>query len=179
MSTHYFRFDCGAAAPQRAPLLERLLARADPATAAVNWRVDAFRVLAPHTAAPGVAAAALFAEWGPANSAETVFIATPVHYVAEMSDVRLAAQGILTLRQAESAALAEDFNHVWRGSGIRLHAGCRAVLFCLVAGALDAVTRDPEDVLDRHIADHLPSGAGAARLRRLMSEIEMWLFEHG
>jgi len=33
-------------------------------------------------------------------------------------------------------------------------------------------------VLDRQIENHLPTGAGAARLRRLMSEIEMWLFEH-
>jgi hypothetical protein len=33
-------------------------------------------------------------------------------------------------------------------------------------------------VLDRHIADYLPAGADAPRLRRLMSEIEMWLFEH-
>jgi hypothetical protein len=178
VSTHYFRFDVGAGARQRAPTLERLLARAGRAAAAMNWRHDAFRVLAPHAPPPGVGAAALFAEMGPVSSTETVFIATPVHYLAEMSDVRLAVRGIIALRQPECDVLAEDFNQVWRGSGIRLHAGRRAVLFCIVEGALDAVTRDPEDVLGRHIADYLPSGGGGARLRRLMSEIEMWLFEH-
>jgi len=178
VSTHYFRFDAGAAARQRAPLLERLLARANPVAAAPDWRVDAFRVLAPDAAAPGIGAAALFAEQGPMAGAATVFIATPVHYIAEMSAVRLAAQGVLRLEQPESAALAADFNHVWRGSGIRLHAGRDAVLFCIVDAAVEARTRDPEDVLDRYIADYLPSGAGAARLKQLMSEIELWLFEH-
>jgi hypothetical protein len=39
-------------------------------------------------------------------------------------------------------------------------------------------TRDPEDVLDQHIENYLPAGPDAPRLRRLMSEVEMWLFEH-
>jgi hypothetical protein len=178
VSTHYFRFDAGAATRQRAPLLERLLARANSAAVAPDWRVDAFRVLAPDAPVPGIGAAALFAERGPMNCAATVFIATPVHYIAEMSDVRLAAQGVLTLEPPESDALAGDFNHVWRGSGIGLHARRDAVLFCIVDAALDVLTRDPEDVLDRYIANYLPSGAGAARLKQLMSEIELWLFEH-
>jgi hypothetical protein len=107
-----------------------------------------------------------------------VFLATPVHYVAEMSNVRLPADGILSLRRSEADALAADFNRVWNDAGIRLLAGRRADLYCVVDHALDVTTRDPEDVLDRRIENHQPAGAAAPRLRRLMSEIEMWLFEH-
>jgi hypothetical protein len=177
--THYFRFTRrGAANRQRSQLLERLLARADASAAVTDWRADAFRVIAPKMISmPGVGAAALYAERGLVDAA-SVFVATPVHYVAEMSNVRLPADGILSLRQSEADALAVDFNRVWNDAGVRLLAGRCADLFCVVDQALDATTHDPEDVLDRHIEEHLPSGAAAPRLRRLMSEIEMWLFEH-
>ena len=183
MSIHYFRFTRrGAGSPQRAPLLERLLARADTSTVVTDWRADAFRLIAPQSAMPGVGAAALCAEQGLIDAA-SVFIATPVHYLAEMSNVRLAAHGILSLSRAEADALAADFNRVWHDAGIRLVSGRSQTprapdLFCVTDRVLDAVTRDPEDVLDRHIEDYLPAGPDAPRLRRLMSEIEMWLFEH-
>jgi hypothetical protein len=87
------------------------------------------------------------------------------------------------LSRAEADALAADFNRVWHDAGIRLVSGRSQTprapdLFCVTDRVLDAVTRDPEDVLDRHIEDYLPAGPDAPRLRRLMSEIEMWLFEH-
>jgi hypothetical protein len=179
VSTHYFRITRrGALNRERAPLLERLLARADGSTAVADWRVDAFRLIAPAmTSMPGVGAAALYGDVGAVDAA-SVFLATPVHYVADMSNVRLPADGILSLRRPEADALAADFNRVWKDAGIRLLAGRRADLYCLVDDALDVTTHDPEDVLDRRIENHLPGGAAAPRLRRLMSEIEMWLFEH-
>jgi hypothetical protein len=180
VSIHYFRFTHrGTGSRQRTRLLERLLARADTPTAVTDWRADAFRLIAPRSASmPGVGAAALCAEQGLVDAA-SVFIATPVHYVAEMSNVRLAADGILSLSPPDADALAADFNRVWHDAGIRLVSGrSQTPLFCLTDRALDVATRDPEDVLDRHIENHLPSGADAPRLRQLMSEIEMWLFEH-
>jgi len=176
--THYFRFTYrGAVNRQRSRLLERLLVRADAPTEVTDWRADAFRLIAPKlTPMPGVGAAALFADIGTVN-AGSVFLATPVHYAAEMSGVRLPADGILFLSQAEAEVLAVDFNLVWSDAGIRLLAGRRA-LFCAVDQALDVTTHDPEGVLDQRIDDHLPTGADAPRLRQLMSEIEMWLFEH-
>ena len=180
MSIHYFRFTHrGTGSRQRTRLLEQLLARADTPTAVTDWRADAFRLIAPRSASmPGVGAAALCAEQGLVDAA-SVFIATPVHYVAEMSNVRLAADGILSLSPPDADALAADFNRVWHDAGIRLVSGrSQTPLFCLTDRALDVATRDPEDVLDRHIENHLPSGADAPRLRQLRSEIEMWLFEH-
>jgi hypothetical protein len=178
VSTHYFRFSRqGAVDRQRSPLLERLLARADASAAVADWRRDAYRIIAPDVPMPGIAAAMLFADSGPVD-AVSVFLATPVHYLAEMSNVRLPADGILSLNRSEADALALDFNRVWDGAGIRLVAGGHADLFCVIDEALDADTEDPENALDGYIENHLPGGADAARLRRLMSEIEMWLFEH-
>jgi hypothetical protein len=179
VSTHYFRFTRrGAVDRERAPLLERLLARADGSTAVADWRVDAFRLIAPTvTTMPGVGPAALYSDVGAVDAA-SVFLATPVHYVAEMSNVRLPADGILSLRQSEADVLAADFNRVWKDAGIRLLAGRRADLYCLIDRALDVTTHDPEEVLDRRIENHQPAGAAGPRLRGLMSEIEMWLFEH-
>jgi hypothetical protein len=191
VSSHYFRFTHrSAVTPHRSRLLERLLAGADACTPITDWRADAFRVIAPQMgsvpavgsvpgvdAVPGVGAAALCAERGWVDAA-SVFVATPVHYVAEMHNVRLAADGILSLRTSEAEALAADFNRVWMDAGVRLVAGRCADLFCLLDEPVSVTTCDPEDVLDRHIADHLPGGAAAPRLRQLMSEMEMWLFEH-
>ena len=179
MFTHYFRFTrYGAVNRRRSQLLERLLARADDSAAVTDWRADAFRLIAPSVASmPGVGAAAACAQIGAVDAA-SVLLATPVHYIAEMSNVRLPADGILSLRQAEADALAVDFNRVWNDAGIRLLAGRSADLYCLLDQALDVMTHDPEEVLDQRIETYLPSGTAAARLRQLMSEIEMWLFEH-
>jgi hypothetical protein len=176
--THYFRLTHrGEDSRHRCRLLERLLARAAAPERISNWRVDAFRVIAPAGAFPGVGAAALCAAGGTADG--SVFMATPVHYVAEMNNVRLASDGILRLSSAEALTLCDDFNRVWAGAGNRLTAGASGELFCVIDGSIAAATKDPEDALGLHIADYLPSaGADAPRLRQLMSEIEMWLFEH-
>ena len=179
MSAQYFRFSARTAAePQRCPLLEQLLARADKSAPVSDWRNDAFRVLAPPgVSMPAVAAAALFAERG-AMQAAWVCMATPVHYLAEMNNVRLAAEGMPGLRCDEAETLALDFNRVWSDSGIRMTAGRSADLYCIFDRALQVTMRDPEDVVGRHIEEYLPVGGGAPVLKQLMSEMEMWLFEH-
>jgi hypothetical protein len=179
VSSQYFRFVARDTARRRSPLLEQLIARADDGAPVADWRADAFRVIAPPQAAsmPAVAAAALCADRG-AVSAAWVCAATPVHYVAEMASVRLAEEGMLSLQPAEAEALASDFNRVWKDSGIRMTAARSAQLFCIFDRALEVGTRDPEDVLGQHIEEYLPAGADAARLTQLISETEMWLFEH-
>jgi len=176
--THYFRLaHRGAAGRERCALLERLLAGAGAPAAVGDWRAAAFNVIAPTVPMPGIGAAALCAEGGVAVGS-TIFLATPVHYVAELNNVRLPVDGILTLSQPEAVALAADFNRVWQGAGMRLLAGRCAALYCAIDEPIAAATCDPEHVLGRHIAEGMPTGGGAAPLRRLMSEIEMWLFEH-
>jgi hypothetical protein len=194
VSIHYFRFTlCDTVDRKRSRLLEALLARADGSREAKHWRDDAFRILAPQASSvPGVGAAALCGQRGGAVVAHaqgasvhgtaaaggTVFMATPVHYVAEMSNVRLPADGLLALERPEAEKLFTDFNRVWGDAGVRLEVGRRADLFCVMDQSLAATTRDPVDALGRHIESYLPTGEGAPRLRQLMSEIEMWLFDH-
>ncbi|MEO7205887.1 MAG: hypothetical protein ABI356_15810 [Steroidobacteraceae bacterium] len=193
MSSQYFRFVARDSSHRRVPLLEQLIARADDGAPVVDWRADAFRVIAPRAASmPAVAAAALCADRAAVDTATVdtatvdtaavsgswVCAATPVHYTAEMTSVRLASDGMLSLTTAAAETLASDFNRIWKGSGIRMFASRSAQLFCIFDSPLEVVTRDPEDVLDRHIEEFLPAGEDAARLRQLISETEMWLFEH-
>jgi hypothetical protein len=183
LTSLYFRIRAAAAAPPQSwPLLERLLARADGKVPVTDWRADAIRsqtlsgqALSPEPFAAGPVA--LIAASGQVDGAWAC-IATPVHYTAEMSNVRLARDGILRLGAERAAALALDFNRVWRDSGIHLGVGKFADLFCIFDRPLAVATQDPERVLDRHIEGFLAQGADAPRLRQLMSEMEMWLFEH-
>jgi hypothetical protein len=178
VSSQYFRFLSRSAEPRRSALLEQLLARTDAFRPVSDWRAEAFRLLAPQTASvPAIASAALCADCGAVDAA-WVCLATPVHYVAEMTSVRMPQDGILSMTPAAADALAMHFNQVWNDSGIRLMTGGSARLYCIFEQTLHVTTRDPQDVLDRHIEEYLPAGADAPRLRRLMSEIEMWLFEH-
>ena len=177
--SHYFRFGRRREEePQRLPLLEQLLARADGPAPVTDWRADAFRLIAATgEVMPGLGAAALFASQGKVKGG-AVFVATPVHYEAEMSNVRLAADGLLSSTLAEAAALALDFNRVWDDAAVRLVAAHSGRLFFVFDGPLAVSTQDPELAKGRHIEKYFPSGADAAKLRRLMSETEMWLFEH-
>jgi hypothetical protein len=178
VSDQYFRFLARDTSRRRSTLLEQLLARADDGVSVADWRADAFRVIAPQAAGlPAVAAAALYADRGAVDAA-WVCAATPVHYVAEMTSVRLPADGMLSLTAAGADSLATDFNRVWQGSGIRMTASRSAQLFCTFDRALQVRTCDPEQVLGMHIEEFLPTGADSARLRQLISETEMWLFEH-
>jgi hypothetical protein len=127
---------------------------------------------------PSIAATALRAD-REAVDAAWVCMATPVQYVAEMTRVRLPEGGILSLAPAAAESLAADFNRVWSGAAVRLTAAGSGQLFCLFDRPLSVMTRDPFRVLGQSIEDYLPVGEDAAVLRQLISETEMWLFEHG
>jgi hypothetical protein len=177
VSSQYFRFVARDSSHRRVSLLEQLIARADDWAPVADWRAEAFRVIAPQAAMPAVAPAALCADRGAVDAA-WVCAATPVRYEAEMSSVRMPVDGMLSLTLAAAETLASDFNRVWSGSGIRMTAARSAQLFCIFDRAFEVLTHDPEDVLDRHIEEFLPAGEDAAPLKQLISETEMWLFEH-
>ena len=161
----------------RAPLLERLLARAEPLDAEKDWRQRAFELVAGVTVMPGIGAAALCAELGPIEGA-AVFIASPVHCEAGMVSVRMSANGLIRLDRAEASQLAHEFNHDFADGAQRLVAVPSGRLFYVLATAMTVATCDPLDVCGRDIGPLLPDGPDGSRLRRLSSEIEMWLFEH-
>ncbi len=190
MSIVFIRFPAppGDAHPgdalQRAPLLERLLARADGCTEVADWRLEAYRVLADGSeAAPAVGPAALhaalrFGAGASASRSATAYVATPVHCVAAMTNVRLPPGGVLRLESAEAAELADDFNRVFAAGAQRLIAAPDGSLSCVFESGVMATGADPLSVVGHDIHGFLPSGPGGASVRRLMCEIEMWLFEH-
>lgn len=180
MSIVYIRFTAhGSDALQRSPLLERLAARAASAVPVANWRAEAFHAVAPEgTPMPPIAAAALRAAPRASGPGAWVCVATPVHLSAGMSSVTLPQDGILDLEPSEADTLAADFNRVFGGAGMRMTLGRAAVLLCVFDATLDVETHDPETVAGHDLFGFQPAGTDGPRLRRLMSEIEMWLFDH-
>ncbi len=143
-----------------------------------SWRAEALELLLARGApVPEVAPLGLIADRGPEPGAWVCF-ATPVHCAATMTSVRLSPAGILSLAAAEAAALAQDFARVFHDSRRRLVAGRSGALFLVLPAPLAAATHDPGDALDQDVWDFLPSGPDAPALRSLMSEIELWLFDH-
>jgi hypothetical protein len=198
LSVVYVRFPLGrgdAADPRSAArVLCRLLARADGPTAIEDWREDAIRfVTNGECAAPAVGPVGLWAASREAattaragggadrdarDSGAYACVATPLHCVAGMSSVGLPPGGILRLDADEAREFAADFNHVFQGSGRCLIAAPKVGLLCVFDRPLVALTLDPERAVGFGIGPYLPTGRDAAALRGLMSEIEMWLFDH-
>ena len=162
---------------ERVPVLERLLTRATAPSHVADWRVDAFRAIAGADAPmPSVAAAAAFA--ADVVPAAWYGIATPVHLVAGMTKVTLSEGGLLDLEPGDARSLAVDFNRVFGDAGVRLAVGRHAVLLCVFDRVFDVVAHDPETMIGDDVFGFQPTGMDAARWRRWMSEIELWLFEH-
>jgi hypothetical protein len=179
LSTVYFRITArGGAAHARARLLERLLARADASRPVRDWRSDALRLIVPEPLDVPAVAVAAFLAGGIAERAAWVAVATPVHLVAGMRSVSLPEDGILALEPGHAGTLARDFNDVFAGAGMRLALARENVLLCLFEEPWQVALSPPDEILGQDIGEHMPSGVDGARVRRLMSEVEMWLFDH-
>lgn len=112
----------------------------------------------------------------PASSASNAWLATPVHLEARIDHVRLADRGLLRLGAEERETWKHDFALAF-GPGFALHdAGERSFLLS-GASPIRVASVDPSRLLDADIGQALPTGPSAGELRRLGTEIEMWL--HG
>ena len=133
MSILYFRFVARSSdGAQRSPMLERLVARAGDPSRVEDWRIEAFRVIAPGAQRLPSIASAIVPEVGSGvDPAAWACIATPVHLSAGMRSVTMATDGILNLAPGEAAALSADFNRVFGGASVRLSVGRGALLYCL------------------------------------------------
>jgi len=104
-----------------------------------------------------------------------LWLAAPVHCVAGLSSVHLDYRGLLKLPMATLAALAEDFQKLFQGSGFALQPlASGGFLLSGPAGGADHATEPARSVGGR-LAGVLP---GEPALRRLGAEIELWLHEH-
>ena len=160
----------------RLPALERWLSGARRSPLADGWRSWLLAAHAPPGAAPGAVAAAAHA--GAGAGAGHDWLATPVHFVAGLDTIRLHPAGLLCLAPGEQQRLAADFTGVFAGSGWRLVPGERRELLLRGPRSEGVQAGDPGRWLGTDPSAGLPSGPGAAPLRRLGAEFEMWLHEH-
>jgi len=161
------------------PRLERLeqwLARGSSTVLAAGWQqwlLDEFCAgrFAPMPWAQVASAAGV-------ASLQHAWLATPVHLVAGIDTVRLHPAGLLTLDETEQQQLADDFAKVFEGSGWTLKATGRRELLLGSAAPHHARSSDPARWLGADPGQGTSTGAQARELRRLASELEMWLHEH-
>ncbi len=169
-----------AGASERLPLLEQLLSRARHVRLPGDWRDWLASNLAPPALMPFTLAAIVGAAFRghskPHPENTSYWLATPVHLFAGLDSVHLHPAGLLRLGDEEQRWLANDFTRVFADSPWRLEAIGRRELL-LSGPVLAADGTDPATVLGGDPAGGLPRGEGAGKLRRLGSEIEMWLHE--
>jgi hypothetical protein len=165
-----------AGALPRLGALERWLARAVAEPLPEGWRRALAASFAPAITSEGGAAAG--AAGARPDATSSFWLATPVHFLAGLDTLRLHPAGLLATTLEEQCALSADFQQVFQGSGWALRVTERREL--LLAGPLaDGISsQDPARFLGRAVREGVPAGVGAAALRRLMSEMEMWLHEH-
>lgn len=112
----------------------------------------------------------------PASLSTNVWLATPVHLEARIDHVRLADRGLLRLNADERDTWRQDFARVF-GPQFALHDAGERCFLLSGASAARVASVDPARLLDADIGRALPMGPSAGELRRLGTEIEMWL--HG
>ncbi|MGH8144475.1 MAG: hypothetical protein ACREU2_18420 [Steroidobacteraceae bacterium] len=174
------RAQLAAATLPRLPALETVLARAQRTALAYGWRewLAARMGAASMTPAATVAAAWLGAEAaGGPGAARHYWLATPVHFFAGIDRIQLHPAGLLSLPDAQQRDLVTQFAQVFGDSPWRLTAlGARELL--LAGPPLQASGIDPAGFAGEDPSAGLPQGPDAAALKRLGSEIELWLHEH-
>jgi hypothetical protein len=106
----------------------------------------------------------------------TTWIATPLHLAAGLTTLHCDARSLLRLSPAEQNELTLDFERCF--PNMRLVPLDSGEFLLLQPSTPPVVTTEPARIAGAHVADALPRGEGAAQLRRLGAEIEMWLHEH-
>ncbi len=172
----------GAADVPRLPALEYWLSKAD-VTHEQPARIPGwYGWLARQWGVPGAARAPAACVAGALGIDAPAWLVTPLHYQASLDTMRLHHAGLLSLPLAEQQVLAADFARVFAGSGWHLRAtGVRELLLTGPASEQVDVNPggvDPARLLGGSLVTGQPQGEGAAVLRRLASEIELWLHEH-
>lgn len=167
----------------RLPALEYWLAKADVARAPAARIPGWYAWLARQWGVPDAVHAPAAWVAGALGIDAPAWLMTPLHYQASLDTVRLHHAGLLHVGSSEQQELADDFARVFAGSGWHLHAtGARELLLTGLPGneAVDGNPGgvDPARLLGGSLVTGQPHGEGAAELRRLSSEIELWLHEH-
>ncbi len=104
--------------------------------------------------------------------------AEPVHLLAAIDHLQLAAPVPQPLEPAESAELIDTLNRHLAGSGFSLHARPHSGWLCECPPGLEFTGTEPVAAVGRNLRDFLPAGRDAVRVRSLVNELQMVLHEH-
>jgi hypothetical protein len=171
--------DRGVSRSQPAQLrsLELLLARAG-ACESVEWRSWLAGMAGLRVAPVPVAAISRWAaqRTDTAPLAGDYWLATPVHLEAALDHVRLAK--VLSLSTAEWKELAASLPDVLDPAIATFSSASGPHAFLAASQPLQATTVDPVRIVGADVHDFLPAGADASQLKRVMTELQMWLHEH-
>ncbi len=166
----------GGVAPEGAAPVGTALGRArwsQQADTVSSWRVRLLQTLGIPMQDAWPCAAALARARGEVDT--DAWLATPVHIVAGIDRAFLASDGLLQLDAAEWRALCDGFARHFGGEGLRLEPIASATALLRGAALGEVHTLDPEECRDADLRQRLPRGPGAARWRKLVGEIELWL----
>jgi hypothetical protein len=108
----------------------------------------------------------------------TVWMATPVHLIAGMSSVHLERRSILRLSADDLVVLADEFRRVFQDSGFVLEPLTTGDFLLSGPPISTANELEPARLLGSDVAEARQSRVSEPALRRLTTEIEMWLHEH-
>lgn len=164
---------------ESAPGIGHLARFGEKTTLAEGWRAWTARWLGLPQYAREPAASVAAAALADAPADRAVWLATPLHWVAGLTSLHVDRRSVLRLSSADSEQLAASFRDTFRGSGFELHPLADGEL--LVSGPAQlahTTTAEPARMLLTPVAESFPAGEGASALRRLSTEIEMWLHDH-
>ena len=111
----------------------------------------------------------------PPNRNSTAWIATPVHLIAGLTSLHLDRRSILRLPAPDLESYAQDFNRTFAGSDLFLQPLSSGDFLLHGPATLTGSTTEPARALAADLEASLPKGADAKPLKRLGSELEMWL----
>jgi len=154
------------------PALETLLSRASGRESG-DWRTW---ILDRFAAPPSIAASSYLSTGGSPALPGQAWIVSGVHLQAGHDHVHLAA--IVDLQEHEWAELSAGFERSFGSEVGVLAGGESSQAHLMLTAPLVATSVDPARVVGHDVHDYLPGGPGGAALRRLTTELQMWLFDH-
>ncbi len=169
--------------PAALPVLEHVFARAS-AREARDWRELAAAVAGVHVSgAMPVAAVSVAACAREVDRTVQWWVLTPVCLQAAHDHVKLAQ--VVPLQAGEWAQVAAGLQREFGADLASLRIpdplpapGAGAEAYVAVREPLEATTTDPLRIVGRDVSASLPEGAQGGMLRRLMTELQMWLHGH-
>ena len=111
----------------------------------------------------------------PEPTHSTAWIATPVHFIAGLTSLHLDRRSILRLPAPDIESYAQDFNRTFAGSDLFLQPLPSGDFLLHGPVTLTGSTTEPARALAADLEASLPKGTDAKPLKRLGSELEMWL----